>query len=396
MRFGRLRAHYEENNKPKASRSSKVFPPWEDTHFKITPSASELAEMRDGQRWKKTAIVRFVDPDHDNTGKGPYKYEECYLGGKNHIATSEAEGFDGKDVIKHYYNMTPKEDEQARRNLWHSKKWAIQLIDFRWFDTEVIEVGGRERMVYHECAPPKSQEEAESLVFGGQKVWSMSKTRFEMLMHIDEELFNIATNDNEAVFGKPVGPTVGFYCMGCEHELISERDIETMRHEDLNSAFWGTHVCPECGHEGRAKELALVEDDEGNAIAAERGSVYDKNIKIVCTGEKCTIGGKAKSKNYNLQLIHEGQNFSHIYADLGDLGFSEKEVDDFLEPMDFKWIFRPEMLNPEKFDSHEEYVQEVLDRQAQAIGKENPYKNDVAKPSRSRPFENRSSGWRRQ
>jgi hypothetical protein len=154
-----------------------------------------------------------------------------------------------------------------------------------------------------------------------------------------------------------------------------------MPNAEKEAFYLSKHTCHECGANDFAKEIAIIERENGEAVEAERGSMFDKLLKITATGEKTTINGRARTnpRSINYTFTHEGQEFSNLEQDLVDMGMVDEEVDETLKPMDLKWHYRPEMLDPAKFDSTEGYVQEVLDRQAKAVGRENPYKNDVPK-----------------
>jgi hypothetical protein len=150
---------------------------------------------------------------------------------------------------------------------------------------------------------------------------------------------------------------------------------------EKESFYLSKHTCPECGTNDFAKEVAIIERKNGESVEAERGSMFDKLLKITATGEKATINGRARTNPRSIQytFTHEGQQFSNLEQDLADMGMSGDEVDELFKPMDLRWHYRPELLDPEKFNNIDSYVQEVLDRQAAAIGRENPYKNDVPK-----------------
>jgi hypothetical protein len=385
-----------QDDKQRNRRPDKIWPPWEAENFKLSPSRSELEGMRDGQTWKKTALVRFLHPGES----GPYRYRQCFAGGKYHISTKDVEGFDGKDVINHYWSLS-EYGEDDNRNFSQKLQYALELVDFRYFHSEVIDG----RMVYHTCssysANPDSRRcdkcaDGMDRLFGGHKAWSMTKHRYEQLMDVHDDLQNICINDDDEVFGKEIFPgTVGFNCYNCDFEMVGEKDIQIMSSRDKEAFYCSEHQCPECGHKGFAKEIALIERSPGGeTVEAERGSMFDKMIKITATGEKITgKDGKPRTnpRSVNYSFSHEGQDFSNVEQDLVDLGFSEDAIDEFMEPMDLAYHYRPEMLNPEKFDSKEAYVQEVLDRQAAAIGRENPYKNDVPPSTGGR----KSVPWRR-
>lgn len=379
----RMRAFtVNREERPQArSRQNKIWPPWEDSNFKLGPSLSELEGMRDGQTWKKTALVRFLEPD-----EGPYRYRQSFVGGRYRISTADHPDFGGRDVIHHYWSQS-EYGEDDYRNLSQKMQYALELVDFRYFHSEVVDG----KMIYHECdsSHPKGDprrckmcESGMDRLFGGHKAWSLSEYRYNQLMDVHSDLQNICINDDEELFGKEIFPgTIGFSCASCDTELKSEKELQVMPSAEKESFYLSKHTCPECGANDYAKEIAIIERANGEAVEAERGSMFDKLLKITATGEKTTINGRARTnpRSINYTITHEGQEFSNLEQDLVDMGMSDEDLDEVLKPMDLKWHYRPEMLDPAKFDSTEDYVQEVLDRQASAVNRENPYKNDVPK-----------------
>lgn len=383
--------------KPKRSSSNKVWPPWEDSNFKIGPSLAELESMRDGQTWKKTALVRFLEPE-----EGPYRYRQAYVGGRYRISTADHPDFDGRDVIHHYWSQS-EYGEDDYRNLSQKMQFALEIIDFRYFHSEIVDG----KMVYHECkstgpnGDPRRCElcsDGMERIFGGHKAWSLSEYRYNQLMDVHSDLQNICINDDEELFGKEIFPgTIGFSCANCDHEFKGERELQVMPASEKEAFYLSEHTCPQCGHKDFAKEVVIIERENGDVVEAERGSMFDKLLKITATGEKITQNGRARTNPRSIQytITHEGQDFSVLEEDLEDLGMSPEELDEVLKPMDLRWHYRPEMLNPEKFESTEEYVQEVLERQAKAVGRENPYKGSVPKSLSYDSNNGASRSWRK-
>ena len=391
----------QEQNQRKR-KSDKIWPPWSAQNFKIGPSEAELEAMRDGQTWKKTALIRILQPEG-----AEYRYRQCYAGGRYRTSTKDVEGFDGKDVINHYWSLSSYGDDDYK-NFSQKMQYAFEVIDFRFYHWDGQEVDPKGKMIYHECnssgpeGDPRRCDRCankEQRIFGGHKAMSLTHHRWEQLKGVHNELENICINDDDQVFGKEIFPgTVGFNCYECDFEMVGEKDIQVMSSLDKTAFYEAVHECPGCGHKGYAKEIALIETPSGEAVEAERGSMFDKMIKITATGEKIT-GRRQDGSSYartNPRSIvytysHEGQDFSNLEQDLIDLGHDDSEIDELLKPMDLAWHYRPEMLDPAKFDSQDAYVQEVLDRQAAAIGRENPYKNDVPPTNGGR----KSVPWRR-
>ena len=379
----RMRAFSARNDdKPQSRSTNKVWPPWEDANFKLGPSMTELESMKDGQTWKKSALVRFLEPE-----EGPYRYRQAFVGGRYHTSTADHPDFDGMDIIHHYWSQS-QYGEDDYRNLSQKMQYALEIIDFRYFHSEVNDG----KMMYHECGSahpngdPRRCERcaagSSDRIFGGHKAWSLTEKRYELLMTVQAELQEICINDDEELFGKEIFPgTVSLGCSSCSYEYKGEKELQVMTNAQKDTFYLSAQTCPECKKVDFPDEVALIERKNGDVVEAERGSMFDKLLKVTATGEKITQNGRARTNPRSIQYVitHEGQEFSVLEDDLNGLGMSEEATNEILEPMDLRWHYRPEMLDPAKFDSTADYVQEVLDRQATAVGRENPYKGSVPK-----------------
>ena len=163
--------------------------------------------------------------------------------------------------------------------------------------------------------------------------------------------------------------TIGFECANCGNEVVSERQLQTMQPEEIEDIAFSPHKCASCGAVENPKEVAICDYPEEGHHAPVRASMLDKNLSVTRAGSRSPDGKTSSSLNFDTS-----DSFGSVVDKLREHNFSDEEIDEMLAPWDLSEFFRPERLNPEKFDSNEDYVMAVLDAQAKALGEENPYR----------------------
>ncbi len=104
-----------------------------------------------------------------------------------------------------------------------------------------------------------------------------------------------------------------------------------------------------------------------------RAGIFDKVLEVTVAGEQQSSGDRTWTQK-NLSF-GTGSSFSSLMADLEQFGFNDEEIEGLCEPWDLAFRYRPERLKRNDYSSDQEYVEAVLEAQAESINKPNPYKS---------------------
>tara|TARA_B100000131_G_scaffold54165_1_gene49152 strand:+ start:18079 stop:19272 length:1194 start_codon:yes stop_codon:yes gene_type:complete len=371
MGFSRFRRHTPPAKKKySGGGSDKLWPPFTAKNFIL--DLNESAE------------IRVLEPESG----GSYIRKVVWVGFPR-TATQDLPMFGGRDVYNYYY-LKDKE-EKRESNLYATTKEIFEVIDFRYFHAHVVDdpkKDGRKKLIYSPCSvegpdgnPRKCRDcasndpEVANRIFGGHKVWELSSKQASALYAVDDRLSETCLAD--VPDGKLPGDLcgndiycIGFECENCGDEVVSEEEIRRMDGVEIESvAYDDDYSCKNCGHKGRPKEVTICEYHEEGHHEPVRASMLDKNLTVTRAGSRSSDGKATSSLSFDTS-----DRFGGVIDKLREHRFSDEEINEMLEPWDLSEFFRPERVNPDKFDSDEEYVMAVLDAQAKALGVENPYR----------------------
>ncbi len=364
------------------------------------PWATERFQMQIGE---PAGRIRILNPGDD----GFLTINQHRTNGwKTHTCTEDQPGFDGDCVFCNYWAKAEKGTED-KRNLYPKTMTAVELIDFRYhhiverpnrqgemrkvvvrceYDTPEIPTRGRGPKCPH-CEDAKDPGSTTSeRFFGGHKVWEMSSKQRKMLEAINTELGGTAFyKDHEGYVTELNAYTIGFRCNSCHHEALSEEQFNSMTDEEVDDFASDDWTCPECGNVDLPEEVWIGEDVEQNEYNMDddsvyRASIFDKDIEILCTGDKLNLGNGETRDVRSFSFDKSKFAFGLVSASLEEMGLDEQGVEDALAPWDLMdKFYRPEFLRTQKFEDEDgnvnfdAYVDAVLDRQAAALKRDNPF-----------------------
>jgi hypothetical protein len=344
----------------------------------------------------ETFLLRFMQPADDK----PYdRYYHWPKGGYPHTCTLETPGFDGKCVFCHFDREMKDEAEargqKANSSLYRRHQDVLEVIDFRYF--HVVPDPNRdgkdtvERCSHNESALPSrvrchncnsDDPETSKRYFGGHKVFEMNRTQYNQVWAAHEKLSNtcIHVNGDGEVCGAKVYP-VSYICEGCQEEVISEDEINRTPPAQLEKQVNFPHNCS-CGHTDYLFEVSICENGGRTPVGENdtledadhgvvRAGIFDKVLEVTVAGEQQSSGDRTWTQK-NLSF-GTGAEFSSVLMDLEDSGFSPEEVENMVRPWSLDHRYRPERLKRDDYGSDEEFVEAVLDAQAESIGKKNPF-----------------------
>lgn len=333
----------------------------------------------------ESALIRVLDP-----GDNFYVTRSHWRGGSR-TCTSELPGFGGRCVYC-YYQEKAEKGSKDKSDLWPRVSTVVELIDFRYFH-RVKEKGkdGKERNVFARCASddavpkfvrgrscPHCQSNdpiVRERHFGGHKKWELSDDNFDQIRAVDDKLAEICVHidDDGKICGKQVF-VVGFACSECGEPLLDEKTLTAMGDDQIADFAYNDQKCPKCKHEGWPKEVCVCESEAHEAV---RGSIFGKTLEVTCSGH-VTIDKRGKEKKTKKYNFDRSRAFSSVEDELVAHGYTGDKLGELLEPWDFRHEYRPEFLDPAKYDDEAAYVAAVFEAQTKNMGQgfSNPYKSE--------------------
>ena len=353
---------------------------------------------------EQPAMARFLNPGDE----GFLVISQHRLGYKTHTCTSEMAEFDGKCCFCHYWAAAaPKSDD--KKNLYPRTTTVAELIDFRYHHiVEEIPKGKTEskkvlkRCAFNEAVPARGQGRSRTSckwcdskdpkvaerIFGGHKIWELSNKLRDRLDGIDTDLGHTAflIDDGQTVALQAF--TIGFRCANCKELLLDENKIREMIGEsgDEVEAFAAEdQECPHCHHIDLPEEVWVAEGEVGGEAfeldmdepSVVRAGLFDKNLEVTCPGES-RKQGKTESEFRAYDFDKSRYDWGNAVDDLVSHGLKEDEISEMIKPWDLPHRYRPEFISRAKYEENgqfdtESYVAAVLEAQAKALDRPNPY-----------------------
>jgi hypothetical protein len=180
--------------------------------------------------------------------------------------------------------------------------------------------------------------------------------------------------DPDTFCGQDVYP-VEYRCSNeqCQ-EVVLDDDALTSKSDAAISKYVDfPYECEVCEEEGFLTEISVCESGNHDPVQA---SLFNKVVEFTVTGEQKEFkNAKGEKQTYTQKnfSFDTGQPFTYLEDDLENVGFDEEQVAELLEPWDLDHRYRPERKDRKEFGSDEEYIDAVLDAQAESINKSNPY-----------------------
>lgn len=325
-------------------------------------------------------------------------------GGYPHTCTRDWPGFDGKCVWCEYHS--DKNDRAKRKEVD-----VLEVVDFRFFHRvphptregkETVALCAHDEPDHllaekrNRCPHCNSSDERiRERVFGGHKVLEMNQDQYGALWAAHDKLSQTCIHVGED--GKVCGArnyAVSYVCSNpeCMHELVSDNDIMESTQVQLSQYVDHIQECPACGNEdlpfgifacdngGRTPFPSEIEiakkggkpEDADHWV--EQGSLFDQVLELTIQGEKKKIGDKLVTlKKFQVSTSSKPEAWTSIVSDLEEFKFDEEQIEKICEPWDLWHRYRPEYLKRDDDESEEDYVARVLDKQAEAVGKPNPF-----------------------
>jgi len=385
MSFDRLRQFV---NKREMERDSKKkggtggLKPWEREQFKLAIGES--------------AMVRFLQIPND---ADPYVRKFHWTPAGPKTCTSEIAEFSGKCVYCFYdqdhKSKQQKEAEAAKLSGQNYKRVAsrlaqksvtvVEVIDFRYYHI-VPEANPQDKVMVRcnvdgpdsdpdRCEYCAAEDESiRAREFGGCRRWELQDDHLNQVFAAHTQMQKICVHANEdGTVCQKETYVVELLCEGCSAPLVEPEKVRRMPAKDIEKELKKSPTCRQCGHVGYPVAVSAC---KSNAHEAVRGSVFDKNLIVNCTGEtKKLFGTKEtyKKKIYSFDIRSEP--ILSIQDSLANWGFSDEEIVKICQPQDLNWKFRPEYIDSKKYSSSDEYVTEVLESQSEALKQNNPYKS---------------------
>lgn len=399
MSFDKVRRHalLREQERNKKGKSGKI---WEMDEIRL--SIDQEADIR---------LLQIPD-DQD-----PYVRNFHWpRGGPPKTCTGDIAEFSGKCAYCHYdqehKDAERKKAEEAKaRNQKYDKAMSplskksetiLEAIDFRFYHIvpgEGDSKGAATCNVEGPDADPgrcefcaSSNPEIAARVFGGGRRWHLKDAQLDQLFDAHKKLQRICVHvdDTGNLCGKEAY-TVELLCSKCNAPVVDSEKVRRASIKELENLLKKPHVCLTCQHEDFPAQASACKSGQHEAV---RGSVFDKTLRVSCSGKAKQLFGTDETyeeKIFNFDVT--SHPFESVEASLDSWGFSAEDIKKFCAPIDFKWIFRPEYLDPKKFDTPDEYVAAVLDAQAESLKKPNPYGSKTPsafKPGGGRSFTRRT------
>jgi hypothetical protein len=325
-------------------------------------------------------------------------------GGGPHTCTRDWPGFDEKCVWCHYF---PDKNDRAKRK----ENDVLEAVDFRFFhrvphptkdDKETVALCTHDEPDHilaekrNRCPHCNSSDERiRERVFGGHKVLELNQDQYGALWTAHDKLSQtcIHVKEDGSICGEKNYP-VSYVCSNpeCMHELVAEQDIIDSTPVQLSKYVDHIQECPECGHEdlpfgvfacdggGRTPFPSEIEAAEAGEKPNDadhwviQGSMFDQVLEFTIQGEQKKIGDKMVTlKKFQISTSTKPEAWTSVTYDLEQFGFDEEQIEEICKPWDLWHRYRPEYLKQDDGESEEDYVARVLDKQAEAVGKPNPF-----------------------
>lgn len=383
MSFDRLRQFVNNREKEKGSKKKGGgLKPWEREQFKLSIGES--------------AMVRFLQIPEDSD---PYVRKFHWTPNGPKTCTAEIADFGGKCVYCFYdqdhKSKQQKEMEAARSSGREHKKVAsrlnaksvtvLEVVDFRYY--HIVPVPNSEDKIMVRCnvdGPEADPDRCEHCAseddsvrareFGGGRRWELKDDHLNQVLgaHTLMQKICVHVDDSGNVCQKETY-VVELLCGSCNKPLVDSEKVRRMPAKDIEKELKKAPICPHCRHEGYPVPISAC---KSNAHDAVRGSVFDKNLIVHCTGETKELFGTKETyeeKIYNFDI--RAEPIMSIQDSLANWGFSDEEIVKICAPQDLAWKFRPEYMDPKKYGSTDEYVLAVLENQSEALKQPNPYRS---------------------
>lgn len=395
MGLDTLTRHVKETHqKKKENRKKGGIKPWEME--RVNPAVNETEMFRFLYPGENVDI--FIRKFHWPEGQGP---STC---------TSEIAEFSGHCCYCHYHEaymqeQKKKQDEAKAKGqkynypqsrLRQQEQHIMELIDFRFYhvvEGEKAEGSNEPEKSMEKCnvdGPDGDPERCEHCsssnpeeakrVFGGHRLWEMKSDYMDQLMAAHQRLQKVCVHVDEQtgeVCGKEAY-VVGLQCEKCKNDLVDPAAVRKMSTKDIESLMQ-PQECSACKHKGYPDLQSACKSDQHEAV---RGQIWDKNLIVTCVGETKEIkqaGGKTieyEARKYSFDSTQEP--FCTVMDYLLGWGFEEEEVEKMCAPWDLDYYYRPEWISLTDKETNkdkpvEDYVQEVLNKQAEKLNKPNPW-----------------------
>lgn len=387
----------EQQEKRKSQKKRSGVKPWEMERFNLSIN--------------ERAMIRFLDPNGipdpttkskpEGDSRGFYTRRFHWPeGGAPATCTSEIAEFEGKCCYCHYnhlYNeeQKKKKDEAESRGqkynyptsrLRPQDQHVMEVIDFRFYhiangekaDEKIVTlcnidgpVGDPERC---ELCNSQNEEEAKR-VFGGHRLWELKPAQLDQIMPAHQKLKKVCVHRGEN--GDYCGQeayVVSFNCEKCKADLEDPQKVRRMDQKAVATIASRIYEC-ECGHKGFPESTSACKSNEHEA---ETGSIWSKNLWVDCSGEtkkafdKTEYEAKIFTFDTTAEAICPIEDFLAM-----ELGLNDEEIEKLVTPWNLPHHYRPEYIHLTDKDGNEkpieQYLQDVLDKQAEKLNKPNPY-----------------------
>jgi len=376
--FDGFRAHVLNREKERAARKQKGLKPWEMSEFRLSVDEQALC------RFHPTGEQPYVRKYHWPEGTGP---KTC---------TAEMALFSGKCCYCHY-DTDHKTNEQRKLEEARSKKEQykkvqsrlnqqsrsmMQVTDFRYYHISASSTGeGKDVIVCNvegpdgdpdRCEQCADEDEAtKARLFGGARRWELKDDHLGQIFAAHQRLKKICIFQHEdGSLCEQEAYVIELNCRECGHNLEDPEKVRRMPTKEIEAKSKKDVVCPNCTSKDSPTQVFAC---RGGEHEAKPGSIFDKSVRVMCSGEMKETWDKKKYEDKVFTFDTNCEIFETAEETLQAWGFEDEEIKKILAPIDFSWTFRPEWINPNDHKEDEEYVNAVLDAQAEAIKKVNPW-----------------------
>mgnify|MGYP003643305400 CR=1 FL=1 len=380
---------FNRRNQERASAKNnrEKFPPWEMNQLTFVPD--------------ETFYARFLEPEQGVPYDKAYHWPQ---GGGPHACTLEHPDFDEKCVFCYYFS---EKGDRGRRTV----RTVLDVLDFRyWHIIDHPKREGKEtiqRCAHDDPSPTKIRcagckspaPRTSERHFGGHKVVELTGDQWDSVWMIHSKLQKTCIHQDEdgSLCEGKVYP-ISYLCANveCGHQMLSEEDIEGLDDVQLAHDINNLYTCESCGHEDYPAGVFICESKDGitgrtrtpaeeeaygpNPTAgpeegghwAVRASMFDKALEVTIKGTAKRIGDNdVVLKSFNFS---DSPDWSTAEDDLLNFGIEGEAAEKIIAPWDLSQRYRPERkVKREDCATGEEYVDAVLDSQAESISQKNPY-----------------------